>query len=104
MASSSLIEVRRVKALLTVPDRWGSLTSAGLVGVDMAAEYPVSRIGVNGRQTGRLTKLRYSNKVVILSQNRGWRGDGGVAQEIIISIGWLWKTKAESSASGLVGC
>jgi hypothetical protein len=30
------MEVRRVKLLLTVPDRCGSFTSAGLVGVDMA--------------------------------------------------------------------
>lgn len=36
MASSSLIEVRRVMLLLTVPDREGSLCSVGLVGVDMA--------------------------------------------------------------------
>jgi hypothetical protein len=45
IASSSLIDVRRVKPLLTVPDRWGSLASLGLVGDDMADSAGTKRAG-----------------------------------------------------------
>ena len=57
MASSSETDVARVKLLLTVAERWGSLCSTGLTGVDMSAGMLSNaevrergrRVAVNGR-------------------------------------------------------
>jgi hypothetical protein len=50
IASSSLADVWRVKLLLTVAERVGSLCSTGLTGVDMSADGDiVLHAGVQGK-------------------------------------------------------
>jgi hypothetical protein len=53
MASSSETDVARVKLLLTVAERWGSLCSTGLTGVDMAASGDVVKRGGQGKRSAR---------------------------------------------------
>lgn len=101
IASSSLIEVRRVKLLLTVADRWGSLTSPGLVGVDMAdgriagcAGYRKGRVQIGfggvaaGVDGGRWESSVSSSRPVPAGRN-GNPGRSGIESRLVCS-GTLW--------------
>lgn len=68
------MEVRRVKALLTVPDRWGSFTSAGLTGVDMVAEKGRGKVDRWVRDPIQSVNNEQSKAILYYPrQNQGWR-------------------------------